>query len=53
MNITGTLTVEDLQEILKTLYQKGFQSEEMSTSDLLDEIKESIITLCTSNKINN
>ncbi|MGG3912324.1 hypothetical protein [Rossellomorea vietnamensis] len=47
MNITENLTVEGLQELLKTMYQKGIQSEDMNTSDFLDEIKESIISLCT------
>ncbi|MHA7139556.1 hypothetical protein ACRTEV_20155 [Rossellomorea arthrocnemi] len=53
MNITENLTVEDLQELLKTMYQKGIQLEEVNTRDFLDEIKESIITLCTTNEIDN
>ncbi|RBP03146.1 hypothetical protein [Rossellomorea aquimaris] len=53
MNITENLTVEDLQELLKTMYQKGIQSEEVNTSEFLDEIKESIISLCTTNEIDN
>lgn len=52
MNITENLTVEDLQELLKTMYQKGIQ-EEVNTRDFLDEIKESIIALCTTNEIDN
>ncbi len=51
MNITENLTVEDLQELLKTMYQKGIQEEEVNTMEFLNEIKESIISLCTTNEI--
>lgn len=50
MNLTENLTVEDLQELLKAMYQKGVQ-EEVNTRDFLNEIKESIISLCTTNEI--
>ncbi|MCA1061466.1 hypothetical protein LCL96_21400 [Rossellomorea aquimaris] len=53
MNITENLKVEDLQELLKTIYQKGIQSKEVNTSEFLNEIKESIISLCTTNEIDN
>ncbi|CAN7594074.1 hypothetical protein [Rossellomorea sp. LjRoot5] len=51
MNITENLTVQDLQELLKTMYQKGIQSEEVNTREFLNEIKENIIALCTTNEI--
>jgi hypothetical protein len=53
MNLTENLTLEDLQELLKTLYHKGIQSEEVNTREFLNEIKESIIALCTTNEIDN
>ncbi|WP_156030226.1 hypothetical protein [Rossellomorea vietnamensis] len=53
MNLTENLTLEDLQELLKTIYQRGIQSEEVNTREFLNEIKESIISLCTTNEIDN
>ncbi|QHE59830.1 hypothetical protein FHE72_01305 [Rossellomorea vietnamensis] len=52
MNLTENLTVEDLQVLLRTMYQKGIQ-EEVNTREFLNEIKENIIALCTTNEIDN
>ncbi|WP_197489713.1 hypothetical protein [Rossellomorea aquimaris] len=47
MNISDNLTQEDLQNLLLNDYIKTNRSEELNTQDLLNEIKDSILTICS------
>ncbi len=48
MDISEKLTQEDLQHLLMSVYLKGNRSEEIKTQDLLNEIMENILTICSS-----
>lgn len=45
MNIAEKLTQQDFREILLKVYQKGEESKNMEAIDLIEEIKQQIISV--------
>lgn len=50
MNISEKLTGQQLQEILKLIYEKGQQSDKLEARDLILEIKQHIISVIHSSE---
>ncbi|WP_176544764.1 hypothetical protein [Priestia aryabhattai] len=49
MNISNILTEKKLQEILIRFYEKGNQSLDIKPTDIVNEIKQTILTVDSSN----
>jgi hypothetical protein len=47
MNISRNLNQEDFQELLISVYTKGNESKEINTQDIVNEIIEKIMNVCT------
>lgn len=50
MNISEQLSLEQFQEMLIRIYQKGEESENIRTIDFIDEIKQELLAVMSSSK---
>lgn len=51
MNIAEKLTQQDFQELLIKIYKKGQESKDIEVVDLIEEIKQHIISVCSSKEM--
>ncbi len=49
MNISNILTEKQLQEVLISIYEKGNQSIDIKPTDIVNDIKQTILTIYSSN----
>lgn len=47
MNISEKLTQQNLQEIMKGIYKKGQEAEDINVVEIIEEIKQLVMTYTT------